>query len=220
MARCSTYCPGCPTKNSIPVIRLAPKPSMRPRQQPVHVGKRHLPHHAEDPQVHRQQHTERQRHTEEVHRLGGRPGPRAVHHDVEILAATNCVVRPCRRTAAGARARGPLGSRDDESRLRAFAARPMIASATIDSSVAAATSPRPARPLRLDCHSAIHATNPANSVTANPASAASWCVLACCRRTPARSASSDRPPRRSHKRAPSRAQSRTALRVPTWSRTS
>ena len=82
--------PGCPMTNSIPVMRLAPKPSMPHGSRPMHVAERHVLHRPEDPQVHRQQYADRQRQPKEVHRLGGRPGPRAVHHVRADRRVTNC----------------------------------------------------------------------------------------------------------------------------------
>ena len=67
----------------------------------MHVSKRHLPHHAEDPQVHGQQYADRQRHAEEVHRLAGRRGPCAVDHELrdgrchELLCSRLPVERGC-----------------------------------------------------------------------------------------------------------------------------
>ena len=61
---------------------IGAKTEHAPRQQAMHVRERHLLHHAEDPQIHGQQHTERQRQAEEVHRLRGGPHPTAVHHEL------------------------------------------------------------------------------------------------------------------------------------------
>ena len=66
----------------------------------------------------------------------------------------------------------------------------MMTIETISSSVEAATRPRAARPWRLVCHNAIHATKPANSIQMNPQSATSWWSLIAMSDTPGASRSS------------------------------
>ena len=185
------YCAGRPDEEHHAGDEIGAEAQHAPRQQPMHVRKRHLPHHAEDPQVHGQQYADRQRHAEEVHRLAGRRGPRAVDHELRDGRCHESFAAASRRAPATVSVCGAArisGCRISPPR---FAARPMMTIETTSSSVAAATRPRaataaaPRLPQREPRDEAGELDD-----QMNPQSATSWWSLIAMSDTPGASRSS------------------------------